>query len=137
MADVLDDDPASVALLAGLPLLPLADGRRGTLHLAADAGPAGMRQRAHGHKQKLFIGTGHAAGKAAAAALADGSRGRLRLAADARPADIGHIEGLKFSKRKFFSSFDGGAGAAAACGRAVGHGAPDGRCRACTCGILL
>ncbi len=73
MADVLDDDPASVALLAGLPLLPLADGRRGTLRLAADAGPAGMRQQAQGHKQILFVSIGHAAGKAAAAA----ARGRV------------------------------------------------------------
>ena len=41
MADVQDDDPASVGQLAGLPLAPLADGRRGTLRLSVDAGPAG------------------------------------------------------------------------------------------------
>jgi hypothetical protein len=41
LEDVLDDDATSVAQLAGLPLAPLADGRRGTLQLASQAGAAG------------------------------------------------------------------------------------------------
>ena len=41
LEDILDDDATSVAQLAGLPLAPLADGRRGTLQLASQAGAAG------------------------------------------------------------------------------------------------
>lgn len=41
MGDVLDDDAESVAQLSGLPLAPLADGRRGTLQLASDTEPSG------------------------------------------------------------------------------------------------
>ena len=41
MEDILDEEPASVAQLAGLSLLALADGRCGTLRLAADSGDAG------------------------------------------------------------------------------------------------
>lgn len=42
MDDVIDADPESAAKLAGLPLAPLADGRRSTLRLALDVGPQGL-----------------------------------------------------------------------------------------------
>jgi hypothetical protein len=38
MSDILDDDEDSVRQLAGLPLLPLADGTTATLRLAGAAG---------------------------------------------------------------------------------------------------
>ena len=44
MGDVADGDPQSAAQLAGLPLAPLADGRRGTLCLAARASCEGPLQ---------------------------------------------------------------------------------------------
>lgn len=56
MGDVADGDPQSAAQLAGLPLAPLADGRRGTLCLAGRASCEGPLQTEVYEPSAIFLG---------------------------------------------------------------------------------